>query len=420
MKQKFFWLPFAIFASVSPLSAENGLLCLDETIEAAIVASPLLVEADARIQIKLAECWQAGLIPNPVLSVEIDGLSKRTSRDLDLSLGVTQLLELGCKRSARQNIVAAETEALLSERQLIESKLVQTAYVSFINYVAAKEKAKQLLLSEEVSMAKSLCLEQLVKTGKVKVTDQRRSSIAYRNKQMERSRIQVDATTARRKLLQLTGNVNANHEFEEEDLFDVSPPEPLSFYLERFPSSPEFEQLRSKQLAAYYRYSLERANAIPDLAVTAGVERENWAKRYSLFFQVDVEIPIFNRNQGNIAAACWNSAASELEIEILHNKLTLSCQELHESMSRSFETIMMIRNEQLPIAEELLHLHADLEQQQKQICLERLEAAEQLHQLYLQYIDALREYHEIKAELLTICGLSISQPKTQVINEQSL
>jgi cobalt-zinc-cadmium efflux system outer membrane protein len=380
---------------------------IDEAIQSAIDLSPALSNADSRIQSKISECHQAGVYPNPVLTIGCEqiGLSSHRGafKEAEASIGVTQLIELGRKRSARQNVVAAEAAALQWEREVILQKLVETVVKSYARYISTEERISLLKNLQENATQKVNCLKELSNSGKIKVVDHRKSTLAFCNAQNERRKAESQITIATRQLQMLAGDSVTFVAMDRNYLFSLEAPQPLAYYLDRINENPELERQRFQQLAAYYRYILEKANAVPDMIVTAGVERDSCPNEYSLFLQLDFEIPVFNRNRGNINAACWDHEAFISELVGKQNELTARCHELHENWVRCFEALEFLKNNLIPTAEELLQLQVSAEEQQKQNCLERFEANEQIYTLQLQYMDLLQEYHEIRAEMNALC-----------------
>lgn len=70
---------------------------------------------------------------------------------------------------------------------------------------------------------------------------------------------------------------------------------------------PEMRAARESLKQAQANLELQRANAVPDPQVMAGYKRYSGSGQYTglntLFFGVQVPLPIFDRNQGQIAAA---------------------------------------------------------------------------------------------------------------------
>lgn len=106
-----------------------------------------------------AEVTQAGLLPNPELSVEAANFAGSGeyggARSLEVTVGLAQPIELGGKRSARveaarRGVVVAQTEAELQRLDFIQA--VSEVYAEAIAAGLAVElQRERLALSEDVA-----------------------------------------------------------------------------------------------------------------------------------------------------------------------------------------------------------------------------------------------------------------------------
>ena len=103
-------LAAAVVASFLPLHAHaepgNGVLTLDRALSRALAANPRLTAAERDIGIASGRRIQAGAIPNPELSAELDdslGSGRyRGTHSAETTLQLSQLVELWGKRDARK------------------------------------------------------------------------------------------------------------------------------------------------------------------------------------------------------------------------------------------------------------------------------------------------------------------------------
>jgi cobalt-zinc-cadmium efflux system outer membrane protein len=86
-------------------------------------------------------------------------------------------------------------------------------------------------------------------------------------------------------------------------LAEIQPPDLQTVLSER----PEMRAARAGVKQAEANFQLQRANAVPDPQLMAGYKRFSGSAQFpgqnTLFFGFQVPLPIFDRNQGQIAAA---------------------------------------------------------------------------------------------------------------------
>lgn len=429
MKRRFLSLSLSLATLLAmPAANVSAFDCagLQMAKDLAIDHSLQLKEAEARIQMKLAECLQAGLAPNPALLLEFDEIrcSSRHSTfgRLEATFGITQLIELGDKRTARQNVIAAEASIVMWEWASLKEGLIKKVTDAYIDLYALHAKTQLLDQTLENATKMTECLTEQVKQGKVSLLAQKRSRLAENAIMNDQKRLQAELAAIKRQLVLLCGE----EVFEDSDcqpnlslFWTVSPLLPLDAYLALVPSNPELSQLSAIQLTAHHNYHLQKANAIPDVALTAGVERDSPYGGCRLLFGIGFELPISNRNQGNISRANWEGYAALYKHQDLEREMLARCQDLYADLQRSYGTINLLSSELIPTAQEMLKIHENREKNGKEDCLEALATYHELFEYQAQYTDAIREYHHLKASLRLLCGDWITPQKGGVCQIKS-
>ena len=365
---------------------------------------------DNRLEMKYAEGWQAGLWPNPLLSIEVDSISlsrkQHTFQDSDATIAISQLIELGGKRTARQNVVAAEAAALICEREAMHQKLAYNLTLSFNEYIQSMEKFRLTALIHDNESSKLDCLSENVATGKTRLTEQRKAQILLHKKKNDLHQALGLHSKAKNELEKLSYLHLDDEKIDCKDFITITSLQDLDYYLELLPQNAELGQKQYEQLAAYYRYFLQKALTTSDLEVRAGVEKEYHIGGCQLLLEVSFALPVFNRNQGSIAQAAWEGHAAYHDVQDKKRELEIRCRQIYDQLSYSLEAIDLLKDSLIPKAQELIALFIEIENEDKQTCADRLDAITELYDLELLYIDALKEYHDLMAELNLICGIT--------------
>jgi cobalt-zinc-cadmium efflux system outer membrane protein len=330
MKCFLFYLGFAccILAAQPP-----AVVTLEEAIREA--ASSNLELAAARYDISVAEARQitARLRPNPVMTVSGDHLdllgtgytALNNAGPNEFSYRTDFILERGGKRSARMELAALGKSVAELQFEDAIRRLVFDVEIAFVDVQAAKE---NLALAEDNLRSLSGIVTvntERVRTGDLAVVELDRSQVAAMQYQTAVRQAELQLRQAKNRLQLLLGRT------ELLDNFDVTGP------LRRDDQRLDLEEIRSRALAqrpdllqarrtqARNQADLRLQLAQGKIDYTAGVEyRRQQAPSgigNSLGFFFSMPLPVFNRNQGEIARADREIAQAEAQVRALETRV---------------------------------------------------------------------------------------------------
>lgn len=395
-----FFAETAVFGA-PPISLEYALNCAFES-------SLALKQAEANVQMKLAECWQAGLRPNPELSVGADSLAGRGNNLGFNSSGpfatISQVFELGNKRSARQNAAAAVAYTAMWDREILRQEIAHKVTDLIIDAAALNAKVNLLRLSNENALDSLACLAERVKNGKATYIQQKQNELALSSTKITLKKAESELASILQELALVCSCSIPPVDQINYPFFDVAPPPPFNNYANALSNNPEVSKYHSMLFASSENYHLQRANAIPNLEVTAGVCRDNDSRHNSFCFELSIPLPIFDRNQGNISKSCWETQATAYLLKEVETRLKMSCAKIHEQWVKTFESIVSLQNDSLPASQEILNICVEGNQQGKYDCLDILGAQSRQIDFKIQLVEALKEFHHLKADLQFLCG----------------
>lgn len=300
-------------AAAEPMPELSGEpLALAELERRTLEHNPEILQALAAIRAAEGLRRQVGLYPNPTLGVAAEEIPLERGRDGGKVGGfLAQPIVTGGKRRLNRRIFEQEVE-----RAAAVAELARLRELNRIRMLHAETVAAQRMVELRGRLAR-LAREAVEITGQLYNT-----GAADRPDQLA---IEIDAelaelalADARRRLEQLWRQLRAAvgdpaleprrlEDRLEEEIPVLGREETLQAILD---GSPEVRLARAGVERAELALRRERVEPIPDLELTAGVldNREpvfpgGPAIGSELFGEVGVRIPLFNRNQGNIAAA---------------------------------------------------------------------------------------------------------------------
>ena len=378
-------------------------LTLAELEKIALEKNPTLLQATAQVEAAKGRAKQAGLLPKPVLgySAEEWAFQGGTGRGKQ-GIFLEQAIPLGGKLSSSRAIFdkeGVEAEATFDAQRLRVLNSVRSLYYEAV--VAARRVHVRERLSQLTDEAVKVS-GQLYNTGSADRPDVLESEIEARE-----TRLALDAARNQQyhtwlslatmigqpelKLRPLAGEV------------DTSPPE-----LDR--SAAVAALMRDSPQLRRARAQVERAAAIvpradreafPDLFLRVGADYDREVLEagskagqrvgWEASGQVGLSIPLFNRNQGDRAAARADLSRAKAEVQRIELALRSRLSGVFEAYLTALRMSEEYGKEILPRAEQAYRLYLDKFQQMAAAYPQVLIAQRTLFQASERYLSALEE-----------------------------
>jgi outer membrane protein, heavy metal efflux system len=354
----------AIFFVAASLRAQAT---LEEFERLALARNPAIAQAEAAIQSAAGRTLQAGLRPNPTLGLNGEHVARVTNAGAIgpfLSQRFVTANKLGLSKAvARQEQTQAERD-LDTQRQRVRNA------VRVLFYQALAEQ-RRIAVREEMTAYAKRSVQIARELANVGLTDRPQVLAA----EIDLQRIELDTITARNALTrtwrQLAAAVNQPELTPvplEGDL-DALPKVEIDAALQRiFAESPELRSAEAGVARAESALRRAKVDKIPDLQVRAGVRRNGeWAELpppasirrvgAEAIFDVGFEIPLFNRNQGNIAAARADVNRAKLAVDRRRLALRTRLATVAREFSDAQAAVERYRVEMVPRATEAFQLY---------------------------------------------------------------
>ena len=279
-------------------------------------AAPRLVESQANIRAAEGRAVQAGLRPNPSAGFEVENLGVKTNEgslaEVQLTLSIGQPIELGGKRAARVAAGQAGVEAATARNRQI---IVDYGYELAVAYAAAESAQARVALFEEALAAAEEDLRAaraLVDAGREADLRVVQAEAAATTAQADLEAARADAQAAFALLSSLAG-VSAPFSGVSNSLLPLASDLPMP-PAEPPVASPAVLAAQAEREAALRRIDVERTRAVPDVTPSLGVRRLTGSDETVFVAGVSIAIRLFDRNQGNIAAATAELEGSDARL----------------------------------------------------------------------------------------------------------
>jgi len=348
------WGVLLAMVVASAASAQDKSLTLAEALELA-GASPSVDVAEAQVDVARGNQQQAGLRPNPEISLDVENVAGtgvfRGLQATETTLAIGQRLELGGKRRARVEAARAETTVAAIRAEIARADLTLSVRQRFVDAVAARQRLRLAEQALERSRELARIARVLVDVGRDPPLRGLRAEANLGEAEAELAERRAEDENARRSLAALWGDPMPSATVDEASLsVGANAPrvEPLSVLAIR---------LADAELnAAEASIDRERSLRTPDLTLSAGVRRNEEANAQGFVAGASFSLPFGNRNQGAIAAARASARAAEAQRSLLVVEAGRAIASARATLAAAEERVETLESRTVPQAEEALRL----------------------------------------------------------------
>ena len=383
-------------ATQQPSPATSLPLTLEQAVAKALAANPTLRAAALDVAIAEGTRRQAGVFRNPEVSFVREGTQRGTRTQ---TVQLSQVLELGGKRSARINLAERERSLAAGNLSVARSDLRADVTAAYFDALSAQERAQIAQASLEIASKAALAAEKRVAAGRVSPVEQDRSAVALSTSRLELAQAQSEVTIAMLTLAAYWGEtVAVSQPLASPDL-DLVPAPSLSELQQRLDASPQLRRSRLQVEREEAQVSLDRAQRMPDVTLMVGRQKEDEIGRAQTVFGVSLPIPLFNRNQGSLQASLSRAEKARVELEASQLRLHQSLTTAYQRAQLSREQVRSMREDILPRAQRVFDAAVTGFEAGKFSFLDVLDAQRTLLQIRTQYIQAMYERYRATADL---------------------
>ncbi len=391
------WPSAAAAQDAGALTLEQALELAGATPGGVDAANPRAIGPRADVEEAEALVTQAGLRPNPDISIEVENIvgtgvfSGLRASEYTVSAGLP--LELGGKRGVRIDAARAELAvARLRERLALADigLMVRQRYVSAVAAQARVELARGIV---ERSGELARIATALVDAGREPPLRALRAQSELAEAEAELKAAQANALAARLTLGALWSQGPApapSGAFPR-----IEPPDELL----SANAGLEPRLARAQRQAAEAGVARERTLGMPDPIVSAGVRRFEESNDQAFVVGISIPLPLWNRNQGNVAAAQARARSAAARQAVALSDYRQAVAEARADYLAAEAKADTLEAESLPRAEEALRLVEIGYREGKFALIEALSAGEARDGIRRALIDA-REAQGRAAALL--------------------
>lgn len=368
----------------------------------AIKNNPTLAQADAAVQAAEGRRRQAGLWPNPIVGYEGDGLAFNSlvyPYRNGQGFFVEQTILTGGKLAKSKNIAAQEKVQTQADAEAQRLRVLNAVRMLFYQAAGAQQLVDLRQQLADLTREAVEISEDLFNTGAADRPDVLAAEVELQRAEIELMRAKNDFVRVWQLMASVVGEPQLKPARLEDKLETAAPAlvqEEMLAQLLR--DSPEMKRALAGVERSKAIVSRAKAEPKPDVYLRGGIGYSNeWAEFYGGKtgwegrLEAGVRVPLFNRNQGNVAASKAELTAAEREVQRVELSLRARLAESFMRYQNSLGVASRYQREVLPRAQRAYDLYLAKFRQMAAAYPQVLIAQRTLFQSRTEYIGALVE-----------------------------
>ena len=402
-------------SAAAVFSEPTGELTLERAVEAALARNPDLEASLYELRAADARVLQSGLRPNPELSAEVENFAgtgaARGVGASETTLSLSQVIELGGKRSLRQTVSGADRELVAIGQQARQLDVLADVTRRFVTVVAAQERASLARTNSDLAQKTLAAIAARVEAARSPQAERSRAQIALTRARLDVQQAEGELRSARQALSALWGSVEPRFTEAAATLFTLDEVQPFAPLLERLERSPDFVSFASEARLRDAELRLAQAQARPDLTLSAGVRRLQETRDQAFVAGFSIPLAFNNRNQGAIREAQIRRDQNRAERIAAFVRARATLFSLYQELTTARTRLETLLKEAVPQAETALAQTQDGYERGRFSFLELSTAQQDVLAVREAAIAAATDYHQSRTEIERLTSEPLS-PRT--------
>ncbi len=424
MKRLLFIFVFLYFSALGNQAAQDArskflIITLNDALKTALEHNPRLNLTKVRLAIYDADITISKARYNPSL-VSDNGIAEKTYR-----LGIEKIFELGNKRGKRIEVAKANKEVSLAELEVQTLDLKAETRKAYTELYILQEKNKSY---EEISTAAESFHQIAIKrdeSGDIANLDVLQVELSLLNTRNDLESIRAQLVEAQLKFNSLlnypldtklellnpaqTLDTNSSNSKYLQAQVDESLADLAELTSSALLNRPELKQNFHSKISSQKELELAKASRIPNLALTVGPDLvlNDSGADLGVFIMSNLQLPILNRQQGQIQSALAKQGIFDQEYLALENQIKYEVHSAFNTFSYNKERIKRYEEELLPKAQTINDKSKRCFEEGKCSILIPISAQQSLMNTKIGYLESLMAYQNSISNLERSTGTKL-------------
>ena len=386
----------------------TGTLRLEDALALALLHNPELHAFSYEVRAREAAGVQAGTIPNPQFDLRMQRLgSAPPSIDPDterLRVIVSQEIELGGKRRRRFDLAEGERAVAESDWAAKRGEVAAAVESRFVELLGAQQRLQSMQEHVRFFTAMRDQVAGLVQSGILRTVEVHEVGRRLGLEQIDLRRVEIEHAAVRFRLAATWGSSTPRFDSVVGDLERIAPLPDLERVLELAHQGPIVERADAELAKGEAALALARAERIPDLTYGVGVRWEKDAQERDYLVDLEIDLPIFDRNRGAVRAAQHELARARALRSAAATQSTEAVTEVYFGLVEADARRAILAEVVLPAARDAFESqHKGFESGADNL-KPMLDARRDLVRAEVDHADALVDCHRARAALAALIG----------------
>lgn len=380
-----------------------------------VIASKYAVDkADALIvQEKL---WQ-----NPTLSLSEVNLWKTYNIETQphlfgqygtaqqIAVELEQVIETAGKRKKRVVIKQLEKQSAVLEYEELMRELKKELRMAYYSLQRSQQLEEQLQQTLALFTQLNVQYERQAQAQNIAKSDYLRVQTELLQLQKESVSLENDKYEAIQLMRILTHNLDLE---PHQIVFPQTSIQPQGWDFQNLAAEAKTQNIllkkqQNEMALAFSQLKLEQAHRVPNLAVQMNYDRGGNIMSDFIGFGVSMDLPIFNRNKGNIKAAELAIDQQKAQFQTVDNELEKRILNLKQQLERLEKSLSNWNTQNITDQKQILENYRKHLQNKQVTLMEFIDFSSAQREANQAYFELLETYHKTKEELQYIIGKDI-------------
>jgi cobalt-zinc-cadmium efflux system outer membrane protein len=398
------WIPLADAQS-------SGTLTLPKAVQRALASNPRLTVAERDIGIAAGRQIQAGALPNPEASFELDNAfgsgAYRGLTSAETTLQLSQLIELGGKRDARVAAAVAEADSARWQRLALRLEIASETATAFLNVLSGQRRVQ--IYDTQIRAFDRLLplLQRRVDAGASSPAEISRAQVAGDLVRAERERARTGIAIARRELAAHMGANAVDFGDVAGDLIRTGSPPAFATIVKGLDRHPQLVRWLAVRAQRDAELLSARLKATPDVRVSGGWRHYRDTDDNAVRLGVSVTLPVWDQNLGGVTEAREARAKADAEYAAAKSALILTLGRAYETLTGALRELEPLHGSAIPNVRKTIETIESGYAQGRFTLLDVIDAQNAATQAAIREQEALVNFHTAVATLEGLTGVPL-------------
>ena len=400
-----------------PVENPTGTVSLRDAVVLALMQNPGLAAFAWETRAREARVLQAGRLPNPALGLQLEDFGARPLAGGGINepvqgqatIQLSQLIELGGKRAARQELAARDQELAAWDYETARIDVLTAVSQAVTDVLVAQEAVALTARTTHVVEQVQQSVGARVEAGVVSPIEETRATVALASAQVDAAQAHRALEASRVRLALLWGSETALFTEVAGELRAEPPPLPaLTQLIARLEQSPDLARWAAEISQREAALAVQRSKGVPDVTVTAGYRRFTAVDSNAIVVGASIPLPWFDRNRDGIEEARTRLAKGHEERRAVHARVVAALAQAYAAVASAHDEQAILRTTALPGSQQAFDAVTEGYRLGRFGLLDVLDAQRTLMSTGRQYLRALSSYHTAVADVERLIGAPLT------------